>query len=433
MLINQLRRLMSQKSADATILKSFGQNNMKAHFLIVMIGYCSVLMGQKDCQQSRQAFVPLNELGIGYFRGHQGGLYPGGLNNPNGMYLEDLKILSNGIQALDSNGQYSTTGQIVFIGVGASNPRTEFQAFQKMADTFRNINRNLRTVNTCIGGQGVQKMNQLSDNYWKQADKMMDSMGLSNLQVQIAWLETENTASADSSFPGGPRSLVSDVRVLLQLMKVKYPNLKICYLSARTYAGWVSGGTGRGLEYPRDYYNGWAMKWVIDSAINQVNGYTYKGSSPSIPLPVYSTYNWTNGNQTRQDGFSMNCDTDFGGDGLHLSAAGENKIGEQLFNFFSNDINSVKWFIASNSTSIESSSSKVCQLYPNPGNGLIHLSNNNLSSSQVRIYNSVMQELRNFELEEDNQTIDISEYGSGFYWIRLSTDQGDILFKYFKL
>lgn len=422
--------MMSKNRTDATKINSVRQNCMKAHFLILVIGYSSVLMGQKNCQQQRQSFIPINELGSGYFRGYQGGLYPGGSNTLSGNYLQDLTQISDAIQPLDSNGQFSKGGYVVFIGVGASNPRTEFQAFQKMTDTFRNINKRLKTVNTCIGGQGVQKMNQANDNYWKQADKMMDSMGLSNLQVQIAWLETENTASADSSFPGGPRSLVSDVRVLLQMMKVKYPNLKVCYLSARTYAGWVSGGTGRGLEYPRDYYNGWAMKWVIDSAIYRANGFEYLGSTPEIPMPVYSTYNWTNGEQLRLDGFSVDCDTDFGGDGLHLSIAGENKIGEQLFRFFNTDINTTKWFREIQSTSIESYFTST-SVYPNPGNGLLYLKGYSIAKNQIKIYNSIQQEINGFEV--DNQSIDMSENPSGLYWIKLSIENKELVLKYLKL
>ncbi len=421
---------MSYNLTDATKLNSLGQNNMKAQILILIIGYSSTLMGQKDCQQQRQSFIPLSELGKGYFRGYQGGLYPGGLNNPSGNYLQDLSNFSQSIQALDSNGMPDANGHIVFIGVGASNPRTEFQAFQKITDTFRHINKRLKTVNTCIGGQGVQKMNQLSDNYWKQADKMMDSMGLSNLQVQIAWLETENTSSADSSFPGGPASLVTDVKVLLRMMKQKYPNLKICYLSARTYAGWVSGGTGRGLEYPRDYYNGWAMKWVIDSAINQASGFEYSGSTPSIPMPVYSTYNWTNGEQVRQDGFSVDCETDFGGDGLHLSIAGENKIGEQLFKFFNSDIHTSRWFHEKQNSAVETIYSST-SVYPNPGSGLIYLNGYHLVKDQIKIYNSIMQEINRFEVED--QSIDMSENPTGLYWIQLNIESKEVLIKYLKL
>lgn len=408
--------------------------NMKAQILILMMGISTVVYAQKNCQSNRAPFIPLNDLGTGYFRGHQGGLYPGGVNYPSGNYLQDLSNYSRSIQALDSNGLPSAKGHIVFIGVGASNPRTEFQAFQSVLDTFQNLNSRLQIVNTCIGGQGVQKMNQLSDNYWKQADKMMDSMGLHNSQVQVAWLETENTASPDSSFPGGPQALLKDIKQLLTMMKQKYPNLKLCYLSARTYSGWVDGGTGRGLEYPRDYYNGWSLKWLIDSAIAQTNsGFEYKGSTPSIPMPVYATYNWTNGEDVRNDGFSVDCETDFGGDGLHLSAAGELKMGLELFKFFSRDKQAQTWFLEQHGTSVEKNYLDEFVIYPNPGKGYIHVAKGLAIGTTITIYNAMMEIVNTIEIMADNNCIDLTAYTDGIYFIQVANSEGQFVKKYVKM
>jgi hypothetical protein len=261
---------------------------------------------------------------------------------------------------------------------------------------------------------------------------MIDSMGLSNLQVQVAWVETENTGSPDSTFPGGPQLLLKDLKQLLKVMKQKYPNLKLCYFSARTYSGWVEGGSGRGLEYPRDYYNGWAIKWFIDSAISQrQSGFEYKGTTPTIAMPIYATYNWTNGEVARKDGFSMDCETDFGGDGLHLSTVGENKIGKELFNFFSRDDNTKQWFLQSNKTSIEDNTLNEFLVYPNPGNGLI---NTNFSKdTEVVVYNALMEKVADAKITQNTTSIDLTQYPDGFYLIRITSSNGNFSLKYFKV
>ncbi len=404
---------------DATFCTLPRQKDMKYTNLMMALMMSFNVNAQKNCNTNYTSFIPLNELGSGYFRGFQGGLYANGSNSPQFQYLQDLKDISASIQPLDDNGNPSSNGKIVMIGVGASNPRTEFQAFQNILDTFGNKNPKLIAVNTCIGGQGVQKMNAISDNYWKTADKTMDSMGLYNLQVQVAWIETEHTASADSAFPSGPRSLVNDMKQLLITLKSKYPNLKICYLSARAYAGWVDNSNGRGLEFPRDYYNGWAMKWLIDSASQSAAGYEYKGQNANIPMPAYSTYNWTNGEQVRQDGFSLDCDLDIGGDGLHLTSAGEMKIGLEIFKFFSQNNISSTWFLKNKPLSINSQKLNNVQLFPNPGNGTITFSGFD-ESARIEVYDAQMKLIQETTLE-NGSNIQLNTENQGLYYIRITS------------
>lgn len=390
------------------------------HIFLVCFSLClQAIFAQKDCNKSNADFVPLTDLGNAVFRGYSGGLYPNGSNKASGIYLQDIQSRAYGIKALDSNGLASSSGKIVFIGVGASNPRTEFAAFQQMLDTFKNINPDLITVNTCIGGQGVQKMNDPADNYWKSAQHMFDSMQVHPNQVQVAWIETENTQKGDSIFPGAPLSLVQDLRVLLQTMKQKYPNLKLCFMSARAYAGWASGGTGKGLEYPRDYYNGWACKWLIDSAAAGNAGFVYTGNTPDIPMPVYSTYMWTNKGDVRNDGFSINCSTDIGNDGLHLSAAGEQKLGKQIFDFFSRDVSSTPWFLASGSAGITAAGKEKSgiQVYPNPASGFVNIRFTENARYTLTLYNGMMQALQTIECSGESAEMDLSAVPSGVYWI----------------
>lgn len=334
------------------------------------------LNAQKNCNLPNPGLKPIPDIASGTYRGFQGGLYSNGKNKPTGAYLSDALNFANNIKPLDINGNPSGSGKIVFAGVGASNPRTEFEALIRKTDTFSKLNSNLKLVNTCIGGQGVQKMNDPADNYWKTTLKLFDSLGCSFNQVQVVWIETDNTQSSDTVFPRAPFSLVKDLRILMETLKIKFPNLKLCYLSARAYSGWVdpaAGNTiGKGLLSPRDYYNGWAIKWLVDSASLQNPNYNYKGTTPKMALPLFGSYHYTNGSEASKDGFSFDCNTDVGGDGLHLTAPGEEKIGKRMFDFFRTDSVSKIWFLKSNSTSnVAVSQTNTFTVFPNPANQFV--------------------------------------------------------------
>ncbi|MBK6827870.1 MAG: hypothetical protein IPG86_13870 [Chitinophagaceae bacterium] len=297
---------------------------------------------EKSCSINQQNLVPITDLGTGYYRGYQGGLYPGGQNQRSGAHSSQALSQAAQIQPLNSNGQPAANGKVVLIGVGASNPRTEFEAFKQQAQTSGLLKSGTVLINTCIGGQGVQKMNQPSANYWQQAENTLQQAGLSTQQVQAAWVETEHTGNADTVFPRAPQQLMQDIRTLLVTMKQKFPNLKIVYLSGRAFSGYAMAAAnevGKGLLYPRDYYNGWTMKWMVEKQINNESGYTLS----EIPFITMSTYLWSRGAQTRNDGYFLDCMLDVGPDGLHLTAAGEQKTGQQLFQFFFSDPTCTGW------------------------------------------------------------------------------------------
>lgn len=307
------------------------------------------ISSSKKCTTTNKGLVPINDLGSGIYKGFMGGLYPNGSNTRPPTHLTAAMLQGNEIKLLAFNGTTDEkNGKIVMIGVGASNPRAEFEAFITKTKSLSNLNPNLKIINTCIGGQGVQKMNQVAANYWVQASKTLQSASLSDLQVQIAWIETENTQDAEVEFPKAPQKLMTDLQILLQTLKKKFPNLKICYLSGRSYSGYAeaaAGEIGKGLLYPRDYYNGWAMKWIVEKQINNEAGFQYSGLSSTIPFVTMGSYHWTDADKTRLDGFGINCATDIGDDGLHLTTMGEQKIAGLIFTFFNTDVTAKSWFL----------------------------------------------------------------------------------------
>lgn len=407
--------------------------NLKVFLMATLIIANGLKAQLKNCSLPELGFVPIPDLQKETFRNFSGGLYSEGTNIMPTAYLLNGIQLSKSIQPMDTKGQIQNSGKIVFIGVGASNPRTEFSAFQRIMDTSSRKKENVILVNTCIGGQGVQKMNGLNDNYWKSAQHQFDSLQLSFLQVQVAWVETENTQSADTSFPSAPQKFLQDLKILLQTMKVHFPNLQLVYLSARAYSGWidVSSGSaiGKGLLAPRDYYNGWAIKWLVDSAVQSKASFNYLGSDKKIPMPLYGNYSYTNGSQLRNNGFSLNCETDFAADGLHLTSSGEQKIALLMFDFFAEDTLADYWLWKSNRT-LETS--KVFNLsgvvYPNPVKDRIFFSADFDFKyvTELRISNTLGECILLIN-PLSNSSVDISQLCPGTYVLNCLDYQQNIL------
>lgn len=415
-----------------TLIKKIANYSHLPYFILLFFTLPFFTFAQKDCNSNNSGLVPLNDLGTNYYRGFQGGLFSGGVNSPNGTHRNDLLNLTNQIVPLDTNGLQKSNGKIVMIGVGASNPRTEFNAFVSQALNLSTINKSLAFVNTCIGGQGVQKMNDPNDNYWKQAAKTLDSFGFNPLQVQVAWIETENTSASDTIFPNAPQALETELRTLLATLLIKFPNLKICYLSPRAYSGFTipsQGGVGKGLLYPRDYYNGWAIKWLIEKVVNRQAGYLFEGSSKQIPYCTFGSYHWTDGETIRKDGFGIDCDSDIGSDGLHLSETGEQKIGTHMLDFFKNDDLASRWFLENNSSKgidlIDPSNSII--VFPNPMidevltikfpfSPMKELKIGLFDISGQIVYESILM------VDTTNLSIQLPELVSGFYTLTISND-----------
>ena len=390
----------------------------------IIIAMNSNVLAQKNCANDSTGLIPLIDLTGKTWRGFTGGLYPDGSNARPVAHKGKSLLQSQSVKPLDGNGAVSPTGKIVWIGVGASNPRTEFIRFSNQMDTFGLKNPALKLINTCIGGQGIQKMNSQTDNYWKQADKQLSDSGLTNKQVQIAWIETDNTQTGDTTFPQAPQMLIQDFQTLLVTMKQLYPNLKLCYITARAYSGYAdasAGATaGKGLLFPRDYLNGWAIKWLIEKQINGENGYEFEGASASIPFITWGTYNWADGSIKRSDGLQWLCASDIGEDGLHLSATGEIKSGALMFDYFTKDETTQAWIMkptVSDITEEEVISPDEISIMPNPVNNELTIHVGNVSRA-VQISNILGQNIWSGVVGSESK-IDTREWIPGIYSVRI--------------
>jgi hypothetical protein len=286
--------------------------------------------------------TPLTDFGSGTFRGHSGGLYPNGSNiRPENHNSEGISIAKS-IKPLNTSGNIDETGgKIVWISIGMSNTSQETSAFIPIAQAYSNKNQKLLLVDGAEGGQDITKINIESAPYWQTVNNRLTAAGVTAFQVQVIWYKEAEIAPRDTAFDSYPNSLKDKFILSIQMLKSKFPNLKLVYLSSRTYAGWATGTLN---PEPYAWFSGWAVKRLIEEQINGASSLNYKGSQPQSAWLAWGPYFWTDGTKPRDDGVSW-LQSDYQADGVHPSNSGRLKIANMLLQFFSTDPTSTPWFL----------------------------------------------------------------------------------------
>jgi len=399
------------------------------HIVLIFLLLNVNVSAQKNCDNHTTGLIPLTDLVGKTYRGFSGGKYTNSNSRPQ-VQLSRALSQAQKIKPLDTSGtENNKIGKIIFAAVGASNPATEFNKLIGYCDTFKQINPKVHLFNTCIGGTGIQKMNDVTDNYWIQADKKLKDSGYSSKQVQVVWVEQENTQNGDTSFPSAVNGLMADYQKLLVVINQKFPNVKIIYINQRAFAGYVDvtpGVIGKGLHFPRDYYNGWCVKWLIEKQINDENGYKFPSELPFID---WATSFWADGKNKRSDGLSYDCKTDYGGDGLHLSELGERKAGEVLFNYFKSDTVSRYWLLKPSASAkiVELDMEKGLVIFPNPTQSVLNIQSSQASS--LVICNIHGQYVFMSNLYQNNHFVDVSLWPKNIYLLSITYKDGSMLTK----
>src|SRR5687768_15452471 len=128
---------------------------MKSRIFIFLSGCMFATHGfSQDCSDTSVGFPPINDLGTGFWRGSQGGLYSNGSNfRPLNHNQAGLNI-ANQIMPLDTSGTVDlVNGKIVWISIGMSNTTQETQVFIPMANSLPNKNPQLILIDGAQGGQ----------------------------------------------------------------------------------------------------------------------------------------------------------------------------------------------------------------------------------------------------------------------------------------
>src|SRR5687768_9954711 len=133
--------------------------------------------------------------------------------------------------------------------------------------------------------------------------------------------------------------------MIARALKVRYPNIKLVYLSSRTRA-YVQAVTGGLNPETYAYESSFSVKWAIQ---NQLDGALHLNFDPvkgpvMAPYLCWGPYLWADGLQPRSDGFTWIC-SDLRADFTHPSTNGAAKVADQLLAFFKTDPTATPWFL----------------------------------------------------------------------------------------
>jgi hypothetical protein len=292
--------------------------------------------------------TPLTELGTGRYKGFRGGLYPGGKNERPAAHEAAGLALARTVRPLDARGRPSPDGKVVLLSVGMSNTTQVFSTFQKLAADDPDRNPGLVLVDGAQGGASADRISDVagkraSAHYWREVDRRLAAAGVTAAQVQAAWIK-EADPFPKKQFPEHARILQGELARIVQVLHDRFPNLKLVYLSSRTYGGYARGPLN---PDPFAYESGFAVRWLIGRQLKGDPDLNYDPAAGPVRAPWLSwgPYLWANGTAKRADGLFY-LESDFGNDGTHPSEAGRQKVARLLLRFFKTDPTTRPWFVA---------------------------------------------------------------------------------------
>ncbi len=347
---------------------------MKKIFLPLIL-LCIHNVHAQNCSNTSVGFPPINDLGKGYWRGFQGGLYPNGSNSRPPSHEQSGRNIASRIMPLDSAGKVDKVrGKIVWLSIGLSHTTMESRVFISFTDTFSKKNPQLILVDGAQGGQDINIIDNPNADYWNVVNQRLRSAGLTPKQVQVVWFKEAEKMPTDTAFATYPDALKLKYKTAIQILKSKFPNTRLCYLASRSYAGYATSDLN---PEPYAFYSGWSVKRLIEDQIKGDTSLRFNGSNPRAPWLAWGPYLWADGTTPRSDGLTWNCPVDYLNDGTHPSIIGRQKVATLLLQFFSTDSTTVPWFIKpSNNVSTTAAGVKTqgianntVSIIPNPSKG----------------------------------------------------------------
>jgi len=309
--------------------------------------------------------IPLTDLLARTYYGNHGGIYPAGINQPPADHDSAARARRNLMKPLDVNGDESPFGKYVLLSIGMSNATQEWCSqnsgppcapwtFMGKAAVDPGVNHyTLVIVNGAADGQDAPAWTSpTAASYERIKVARLAPLGLSENQVQAVWVKLDDQKPS-VSLPGDSadaRILLTNLGLVLRALRVRYPYLRLVFLSSRTYGGYAT--TDLNPE-PYAYESGFSVKWLIESQINEMRGLpanpragTLDYNKKAAPLALWGPYIWADGVTPRSDGLMWQR-ADFEEDGMHPSQIGEAKVADRLLDFFKNSTYTRCWFVTS--------------------------------------------------------------------------------------
>jgi hypothetical protein len=289
----------------------------------------------------------LPDLGAEKYQGFEGGLYPGGKNERPKEHDAAGMALAKSVKPLGTDGTSAASGKVVMLSVGMSNTTQAFSTFKRLADADKDKHTDLVLVDGAQGGMTAARIKDPDDKgsgtkYWDVVDQRLKAANVTREQVQIAWIKQADAGPRDG-FPKYAQTLRDELRQIVRAMQVRFPNLKIVYLSSRTYGGYAT--TTLNPE-PYAFESGFSVKWLIEEQLKGDKELNFDPKKGAVKAPWLSwgPYLWANGTTKSADGLFYE-QSDYGTDGTHPSPAGQRKIAEHMLKFFKSEPTAKPWFV----------------------------------------------------------------------------------------
>lgn len=286
-----------------------------------------------NCAQTSIGFTPLIDM-TGQYEGQDGKLYPGSNSIPP-SHLSDAMTIANNISPLDSAGNPSASGKIVWFSIGMSN--TNGKSNNLLPKTVADPTKapEVHFVNGANGGIPVEDMVDPLASYWiNTVPGKLSNGGVTAEQVQIIWL-LQTHRGPSGPFFSWATDLKDDLGHVSRNALTYFPNLKIIYISPRSYAGYADGTLN---PEPYAYQSGFSVKWLIEDQISGDSTLNYNPANGPVhtALLLWGSYIWADGTTPNSEGLSYVC-SDYDGEGTHPSSQGYDKIGDKLLDFYQTD------------------------------------------------------------------------------------------------
>lgn len=307
----------------------------------------------RGCSGTSTGLVPLTDLGTGSYEGFQGGLYPDGANERPGAHEAAGVRLAAGIRPRDPSGRVDPVGGIIALAsIGMSNTSEEFQELVELGGEDPAVNPRVVLVNGARGFAAAGAWADPDNEVWDTFAERLAGAGVAGPQLQAVWIKSTAPASImGRAFPDNAMRVEGWLEATVRNLIDKYPSVRIAYLSSRVYGGYA---TNRLNPEPFAYVSGFSVKWLVEEQIEGSADLAYHGPHREAPWLSWGPYLWADGLGPdgepggvpgRSDGLEWAC-TDFGDDGTHPSASGEEKVARILLDWLKADPTAAPWFLA---------------------------------------------------------------------------------------
>jgi hypothetical protein len=219
-----------------------------------------------------------------------------------------------------------------------SNTTQEFSAFMPLGSADSTKNPRLVLVDGAQGGMTAADWSNPGCACWSVLANRLQQAGVAAAQVTTAWVKLADS-NPTAAFPAHARTLKDEIVTVLRMLKQRYPNFAMAYLSSRIYAGYATSTLN---PEPFAYESGFAVRWVIE---DQLNGLLpYSGPTADSPWVAWGPYLWADGTTPNSTGLSWSCGDLQTSDGTHPSTSGRQKVAQRLLEFVRSDSTASEWW-----------------------------------------------------------------------------------------